>query len=110
VPLWEREEVQEMLPDETVTSPKISKLDKPIKVSQETCSMSAASFWPYYALRHGAWPIPEGAKIVHANGAIRFAAVEEVLPHIRRPGVTMLLVQNILEAPKSELMNPLFGY
>jgi microsomal epoxide hydrolase len=31
-----------------------------------------SSFWPYYALRHGAWPIPEGAKITVPTGYVEF--------------------------------------
>ena len=31
-----------------------------------------SSFWPYYALRHGAWPIPEGSKITVPTGYVEF--------------------------------------
>jgi microsomal epoxide hydrolase len=31
-----------------------------------------SSFWPYYALRHGTWPIPEGAKITVPTGYVEF--------------------------------------
>ena len=31
-----------------------------------------SSFWPYYALRHGAWPIPEGVKITVPTGYVEF--------------------------------------
>lgn len=31
-----------------------------------------SSFWPYYALRHGGWPIPEGAKITVPTGYVEF--------------------------------------
>jgi len=31
-----------------------------------------SSFWPYYALRHGAWPFPEGAKITVPTGYVEF--------------------------------------
>lgn len=50
-----------------------------------------SSFWPYYALRHGAWPIPEGAKISVPTGYVEF-------PHeIMRPprSVAQSLYTNI---------------
>jgi microsomal epoxide hydrolase len=31
-----------------------------------------SSFWPYYALRHGTWPIPAGAKISLPTGYVEF--------------------------------------
>ena len=50
-----------------------------------------SSFWPYYALRHGAWPVPKDAKITVPAGYVEF-------PHeIMRPprSVAQRLYTNI---------------
>ncbi len=52
-----------------------------------------SSFWPYYAIRHGSWPIPQGAQITVPTGYAEFpreimrpprSVAERVYANIRR--------------------------
>ncbi len=52
-----------------------------------------SSFWPYYAIRHGSWPIPQGAQITVPTGYADFpreimrpprSVAERVYANIRR--------------------------